>query len=211
LSLKMRSWEQFWQRRFSSRPFMMRSSLNENPCRLMIYKLIAAEGGTVLDAGCGEGRDYPQFVELDLEYVGIDITPSFIEKFRRRHPSANARVASVLKLPFRDRRFTSVYSGGVIQHLHIEDYPVALREMWRVTESLMIVTVNPLEAEDQIRLSGSNFYDNLFGRRKFTDIILKLPGLKSVQFKDYIQFRRQPPMTGVIIRKTGLLDKRNTG
>jgi SAM-dependent methyltransferase len=46
-------------------------------------------GASVCDIGCGFGDLYPYLLErfTNVDYLGVDITPSFVESARIRHPS----------------------------------------------------------------------------------------------------------------------------
>lgn len=69
------------------------------------FDIGVAPGDSVLDFGCGFGDMYP-FAEqrkIDIRYTGVDITPSFIDVARSRHPAADFRMVDVLSEPAVER------------------------------------------------------------------------------------------------------------
>jgi ubiquinone/menaquinone biosynthesis C-methylase UbiE len=95
-------------------------------------------GGSVLDVGCGLGRD----AEIILGAVGAagrvvgidpnqDLVAKAIERTRATFPRPEFRVGDVLALEFADNAFDACRTDRVLQHLH--DPARAVVEMVRVT------------------------------------------------------------------------------
>ena len=55
----------------------------------------------VLDAGCGYGRWSPHFDN----YVGVDFSPDFIVKAKKKYPEKEFMVADLKDLPFKKKEF----------------------------------------------------------------------------------------------------------
>lgn len=100
----------------------------------------AGPNPTVLDAGCCAGHYAPPIVAAGGRYVGIGVTPKFVEEARRRNPDLDFRLGDVRKLDFAARQFGVVFCGGVLQHLP-EPEAVA-RELWRVTDKTLLLEAN---------------------------------------------------------------------
>lgn len=95
---------------------------------------IGAPGGgrvRVLDAGCGSGGFSGVLTARGHKVCGIDISPSAIEKARRRAPQSKFEVCSLeSRLPFEDEAFDAVWSTEVIEHLFQPDF--FLKEACRI-------------------------------------------------------------------------------
>jgi ubiquinone/menaquinone biosynthesis C-methylase UbiE len=91
-------------------------------------------GQTVLDAGCGGGRNSLAMARLGAGQVhAVDIAAQGVETARQRTSSfSNVKVhhASVLDLPFPDRMFDMVWCAGVL--MITDDADHALSELVRV-------------------------------------------------------------------------------
>lgn len=89
-------------------------------------------GGTVLEAGCGEGFG-AELLSQSADYVvAIDIKPELIEHARRRYqrPNIDFQVMDCQALRFEDESFDAVVSNELIEHL--PRYGDFLREAQRV-------------------------------------------------------------------------------
>lgn len=83
-----------------------------------------APGARVLDLGCGGGQHAIAMAHQcpDVRIVGLDLSPEFVRRARRRADEAGLadRVELVegnaLDLPFEDAAFDHVYSAGSIKH-----------------------------------------------------------------------------------------------
>jgi tellurite methyltransferase len=96
--------------------------------------------GTILDAGCGSGRNLVYFLRHGFDVFAADRNPDSIARMRRlagelapRLPAACFQVAPVEALPFADDSMDAVLSSAVLHfatdQLHFDRM---LREMWRV-------------------------------------------------------------------------------
>ncbi len=199
-----REWEKFWERH-APRDFMRLDYQLTHPARKKVYEIAEKWGTSVLDVGCGTGIDYPHFIERGMTYVGLDITAKFVNRFKELHPEANVHLGSSLDLRFRDDFVHVVYSGGMIQHMHPDEYPKAIQSMWRICERGLILTTsktfNPRRNTIE-KIRGGQVYDNHYGLRPFQEIIRTLPGFGNMKF--YVNFGVVPegePYTVIAIRK----------
>lgn len=199
-----RQWEEFWERH-APKDFMRLDYQLTHPARKKVYEVASKWGTSVLDVGCGTGIDYPGFIERGMTYVGVDITPKFVNRFKELHPEANVHLGSSLNLRFRDDFVHVVYSGGMIQHMHPDEYPKAIRSMWRICEKGLILTTsktfNPKRNTIQ-KIRGGQVYDNHYGMQPFQEIINALPGFRDM--KVYMNFgvvTEGEPYTVVAIKK----------
>lgn len=78
------------------------------------------ESATVLDFGCGEGRMIPYIAPYVKEYIGVDASPSCVEraeKFSRKF--TNVKILELLnpfEIPFELRQVNLIFSWTVFQH-----------------------------------------------------------------------------------------------
>jgi SAM-dependent methyltransferase len=74
-----------------------------------------------LDIGCGNGVLYQRMGLDKMDYVGIDLSPAMISKFKTDHPKANVQVGDVVScLP--ERTFDVVFSHQVMQNVAGPDF-----------------------------------------------------------------------------------------
>ncbi len=99
-----------------------------------------APGSSVLDAGCGSGRNLVYMLRNGYEVYGIDHSREAIDYVRTvaaaiapHLPADNFRVGSVESLPFADNSIDIVMSIAVLHFAEDEPHFFAMfSEMWRV-------------------------------------------------------------------------------
>jgi SAM-dependent methyltransferase len=85
---------------------------------------------SVLEIGCGPGRDGEAFVAAGFAYTGVDLAPASVEACRSL--GLDVRVASVLQLPFEDGTFEAGWTMSTLLHIADDDLDDALAEIVRV-------------------------------------------------------------------------------
>jgi SAM-dependent methyltransferase len=85
---------------------------------------------TVLEIGCGPGRDGEAIAAAGFEYTGTDLSPGMVEVARAT--GLDARVASATDLPFDDHSFDAAWSMSTLMHLDDAELDRALSEVARV-------------------------------------------------------------------------------
>ncbi|MGK2963245.1 MAG: class I SAM-dependent methyltransferase [Gemmatimonadaceae bacterium] len=77
--------------------------------------------GTVLDLGCGMGEPIARYlIERGFDVVGVDSSPSMIERCRARFPGSEWVVADMRELEL-GRRFDGVLAWDSFFHLSMDD------------------------------------------------------------------------------------------
>lgn len=95
---------------------------------------------SILDAGCGGGRNIVYFLRNNYEVFGIDQNQEAISRVRSlartiapNLPQENFQVSSVEKMTFSNDRFDAVISSAVLHFASNEqNFNEMLAEMWRV-------------------------------------------------------------------------------
>jgi len=107
--------------------------------RQAIAALDLPHHASILDAGCGSGRNMVEFASFG-RVTGVDVSEYSVEAARARGLE-DVRVAGLNALPFEDASFDLVTTLDVIEH--IDDDVAALREMRRVArpDGRLLVTV----------------------------------------------------------------------
>ena len=100
----------------------------------------------ILEVGCGQGACSHHVLTENLNYTGIDASPTLIDRARTLYADSKKSfiVGNVETLPFRDQIFDAVYSVAVL-HL-VADLSKAIQEVSRVLRAdgaFMIICPNP--------------------------------------------------------------------
>ena len=90
------------------------------------------EGGppfTILDFGCGPGRDLAYFRSLGHEAVGFDGCAAFCA-MARQHSGCEVIQGDFLALSLQAGRFDGVFANASLFHVPGSELPRVLRELW---------------------------------------------------------------------------------
>ncbi|WP_254545305.1 class I SAM-dependent methyltransferase [Halomarina pelagica] len=91
-----------------------------------------ASRGRVLDLGCGPGWETAAFAARDLDVVGIDLTPSFLEAAREEAPDADLARMDMRRLGFASDSFDGAFALASFLHVPREDADATLAGVRRV-------------------------------------------------------------------------------
>jgi SAM-dependent methyltransferase len=83
---------------------------------------------TILDFGCGPGRDLKVFAELGHIAVGLEGAPHFAA-MARAHSGCEVWQQDFLKLNLPNNRFDGVFANAALFHVPSQELPRVLREL----------------------------------------------------------------------------------
>jgi SAM-dependent methyltransferase len=83
---------------------------------------------TILDLGCGPGRDLRYFRDLGHEAVGLDGAAQFVE-MARRHSGCEVLHQDFLRLRLERGRFDGIFANASLFHVPSRELPRVLREL----------------------------------------------------------------------------------
>jgi tellurite methyltransferase len=128
---------------------------------------------SILDAGCGYGRNLHWFLRNNVVIFGVDQDVGAIHDLQRRHPAIAERFrpSVVEKIPFEDDRFDHIISSAVLHFAKDTGHFLKMiGEMVRVLKplgSLFIRMTSDIGIEGKVRLAGDGVYDIPDGSRRF--------------------------------------------
>ena len=83
---------------------------------------------TILDLGCGPGRDLKAFRDLGHVAVGLEAAPSFAA-MARKHSGCEVLEQDFLRLDLAPGRFDGVFANASLFHVPGQELPRVLREL----------------------------------------------------------------------------------
>jgi len=83
---------------------------------------------TILDLGCGPGRDLKTFRALGHTAIGLDGSPEFVS-MARDHSGCEVWLQNLLALDLPAARFDGVFANAVLFHVPTRELPRVLREL----------------------------------------------------------------------------------
>ena len=128
--------------------------------------------GSILDAGCGDGRFLGLIAELAGNYslFGADYSQRAIDFARLLVPKAQFSVSDLSKLQYEPNSFDAIFLIETLEHIEPSNIPQILKELRRVlkNEGVLIVTV-PSSLQG-IPVYGSKHYQH-FTTKYLTEIV----------------------------------------
>lgn len=124
-------------------------------------------GSSVLDAGCGPGRDMKKMTRHGLTPFGVDLSPAMVELARRNVPGSQIEPMDLRTLRFPEGRFGAILASYSLIHFSKEDSHSVLSEFHRVlaSEGKLYLALQFGQGEGEIHSPVSNgnvfisFYD----------------------------------------------------
>lgn len=89
-------------------------------------------GGSILDAGCGGGRDCRAFADRGFKVIGIDLSIEMIRLAREFAPGCKLMAADVRYIPLPDQTIDGIWCCASLLHLKRDQTLQALKEFRRV-------------------------------------------------------------------------------
>lgn len=100
--------------------------------RALIERHLSIRPGTVLDAGCGPGHLTAHLRAHEVDAIGLDLVPAFIDHARATHPDGRYVLGSMRRLPLPDRSVTGILAWYSLIHLPPDELDGVLAELRRV-------------------------------------------------------------------------------
>jgi ubiquinone/menaquinone biosynthesis C-methylase UbiE len=161
----------------------------------------------VMDCGCGTGI-YSRFFSPH-SYVGIDVSPIYIERARAKFPQHSFHVMDATKLEFPDNSFTAVIVSGVVHHLDVSTTRDVLREISRVLQpNGTLLLWEDVPTQHSLNWVGRIIHSLDVGEHirpedEYAELLLEHFCIESVEsfrsgFMDYAAFRSRNRMKSMI-------------
>ncbi len=112
--------------------------VNEVEMQLLLDLMPVGEK-TILDVGCGPGRDAQIMTDKGLDVTGIDMSWELIKRAQQLHPEVGFQLMDVRNLEFPDNSFGGAWCNAVLLHLNDDDLKAALSEIHRVLKPQGII------------------------------------------------------------------------
>jgi tellurite methyltransferase len=133
---------------------------------------------TILDAGCGAGRNLVYFLKSGINVFGVDQNPDAISQiktlaspFPNINPEENFQVATVEKMQFEPESFDLVISSAVLHFAeNQEHFEAMLTSMWRVLKPggyFFCRLASEIGIESLVRFIGNSRYILPDGSERF--------------------------------------------
>ena len=137
--------------------------------RAALISALAGPGPfTLLDFGCGPGRDLCAFSALGHIAVGLDGSARFVE-MARRHSGCEVLHQDFLALDLQPGRFDGIFANASLFHVPSADLPRVLRQFHQALKPGGVLFMSNPRGKDEEGWNGERYgcYRDLDGWRRF--------------------------------------------
>ena len=131
-------------------------------------------GESILDAGCGEGRNLHWFLKNDFKIFGVDQDENSIINLRKANPDlpkTRFSVAAIQNLHFKDNYFDHVISSAVLHfatgHAHFKNMIKEMRRVLKTGGTLFIRMTTNRGIEHLLHKNKNGIYDLPDGSERY--------------------------------------------
>ena len=174
----------------------------------LILKGRVSVDNSILDAGCGEGRNIVYFLHNAYKVYGVDENPTAVKlvqmmsrSLQQGYETARFSCCDISQMPFEDKQFGLVISGAVLHFSRdVEHFFAMIDEMYRVLAldgNLFIRMASVFGMESQIEPVSEHKYLLPDGSTRF----LLTPELRKEIDQRY-NFRYQEPLKTAVVENT---------
>lgn len=163
--------EEFWEQAYASGEFRNHwdySYPSQELVTFMACNLLPA-GETVLDVGCGAGREAIFLAQCGFRPIGVDLSPTALQIAKERASAAGVEVdwrhGNVLELPVEDQSVVFVNDRGCFHKISDEDRPQYAAQIARVLKPggyLLLRGCRKLDGEVHFHLVNEESIDRYF-------------------------------------------------
>jgi SAM-dependent methyltransferase len=129
--------------------------VSQNVAALLRY-IPAAAPASILDLGCGPGRDLCTFRALGHEAVGVDGSESFV-RMAREHSGCEVWHQDLLSLALPPARFDGIFANAVLFHVPSQELPRVLRQLHAALEPGGVLFCSNPHGPDVERWNGQRY------------------------------------------------------
>lgn len=134
----------------------------------LLDAVTAAPPYTILDLGCGPGRDLAAFTRLGHHAIGLEGVPEFAA-MAREHSGCEVWEQDFLKLDLPDARFDGIFANAALFHVPKQELPRVLAELHAALKSGGVLFSSNPRGNDDEGWSGGRFgvWHSLEGWRRY--------------------------------------------
>jgi len=120
---------------------------------------------SILDVGCGDGRDSLHFAENGLKVTAIDFSDEAIGRVKAADKGIDARVMDILEMDFEDAEFDAVYAHLSIQYFDDATTDQVIANIKRMLKPGGYFFIKCKSVEDPLFGQGEKVGENMFKRK----------------------------------------------
>lgn len=135
-------------------------------------------GRTVLEIGCGGGRDAALFLREKYRYLGIDASRGLLKVAKQKNPGGTFRQMDIFRMTFPTGSFDGVWTMATLLHVPKRRVAKVLRSVHSLLQPAGVLAVSVKEKKgvdeafiEQDKYGGVGRFFAFFTKTEFTNIL----------------------------------------
>ena len=148
----------YWKNKWSNR----RSEPATNFAK-RAYKLIKTKNlKTLLDLGCGDGRDSIYFFSKGLQVTAVDFSKSGIRKLKARQNRINCILKDIRNINFTENSFDVIYAHLALHYFDDKTTSKVFNNLYKILKRGGLIFIKCKSTDDVLFGRGEKVGDNMY-------------------------------------------------
>ncbi len=148
----------YWKNKWLSRP---QEPVNNFAVRA--YKIIKSKRlKTLLDLGCGDGRDSVYFFNKGLKVTAVDFSLSGIKKLKSQNPKINCILADIRKMKLKANSFDVIYAHLSLHYFDDKTTNKIFNNLYHTLKKKGLIFIKCKSVDDTLFGEGEKISENMY-------------------------------------------------
>lgn len=148
----------YWKNKWLSRPEEPANNFAVRSCKLIKNKKLK----TLLDVGCGDGRDSVYFFKKGFKITAVDFSASGIEKLKSQNPKINCILGDIRKIKLKTNSFDVIYAHLSLHYFDDKATSKIFDGLYRALKQKGLIFVKCKSVDDALFGKGQKIGENMY-------------------------------------------------
>jgi len=159
----------YWKNKWSNRPPEQANNFAKRA-----FKLIKDNNfRTLLDLGCGDGRDSIYFSNKRLNVTAVDFSKSGIEKLKARQNKVNCVPKDIRNINFPENSFDVIYTYLILHYFDDKTTNEIFNNLYKILKRGGLIFVKCKSTDDALYGKGKKVGENMYKKGPYPAFLYK--------------------------------------
>ncbi|MDI6883208.1 MAG: class I SAM-dependent methyltransferase [Patescibacteria group bacterium] len=148
----------YWKNKWSKRPLEPANNFAKRAFKLIKEKNLK----TLLDLGCGDGRDSIYFSNNGLKVTAVDFSESGINKLKSQNEKINCIVKDIRNISFAENSFDVIYAHLTLHYFDDKTTSKIFNNLYEILKKGGLIFVKCKSTDDTLFGKGKKVGENMY-------------------------------------------------